>query len=131
MREVTIPGRQPIRHSQQGRGRFTTVLTVLVLAFAVFAAIKIIPAYVLNYELQDSMQTEARFAISSKKTEDDVRDSVWKRIQELGIPARKEDIRVNMVENNVTIVVNYVVHVDLKVYEFNLEFHPHADNHTI
>jgi hypothetical protein len=131
MKGLTISKQRQSAQREHGRGRLGTLLTVLILAVAVFVAIKVVPAYVLNYQLQDSMQTEARFAISSKKGEEEIREAVWKKIQELGIPARKEDIRVTVVDTSVTIVVNYVVHVDLEVYEFNLEFHPHADNHTI
>jgi hypothetical protein len=118
-------------HREHGGGRLATMLMILVLAAAVFVGFKIFPAYFSNYQLQDSMLTEARFAVSSRKSEEDVRAAVWKKIQELGIPAKREDIKVTFVDTSVNIEVNYVVHVDLKVYEFNLEFHPHADNHTI
>lgn len=104
---------------------------VLILAAAVFVGIKIVPAYFSNYQLQDSMLTEARFAVASRKSEEDIRAAIWKKIQELDIPAKREDIKVTIMDSTVNIEVNYVVHVDLKAYEFNLEFHPHADNHTI
>lgn len=122
------------RHYERGEhggGRLATLLMVLILAAAIFAGVKMVPAYFSNYQLQDSMQTEARFAVSSRKSEEDIRAAIWKKIQELGIPAKREDIKVTVIDTTVNIEVNYIVHVDLKAYEFNLEFHPHADNHTI
>ena len=116
---------------EHGGGRLATLLVVLVLAAAIFAGVKIVPAYILNYQLQDSLQTEARFAIVNRKSDEEIRTAIWKKIQDLGIPARRDDIKVTVVDTSVNIAVNYVVHVDLKAYEFNLEFHPHADNHTI
>ena len=118
-------------HREHGGGRLATLLTILILAAAIFAGIKIVPAYILNYQLQDSLQTEARFAIANRKSDEEIRAAIWKKIQDLGIPARRDDIKVTIVDTSVNIAVNYVVHVDLKAYEFNLEFHPHADNHTI
>ena len=97
----------------------------------VFAGVKIVPAYFANYQLQDSMETEARFAIANHKGDDEIREDIWKKVKELEIPAKKEDIRVSLVQGALNISLNYVVPVDLKVTQFNLEFHPHADNHTI
>lgn len=77
------------------------------------------------------MQTEARFAIANRKGDDEIRDDIWKKVQELDIPANKEAIRVSLIQGSLTISMDYVVPVDLKVTQFNLEFHPHADNHTI
>lgn len=101
------------------------------MAALVFSAVKIVPAYVNNYQLQDSMETEARFAGANRKAEADIRQDVWKKVQELGIPVKQDDIRVSVVEGAVQISLNYSIPVDLQVYRFNLDFHPHADNRTI
>ena len=103
----------------------------MVVAAFIFAAIKIVPAYVNNYELQDAMETEARFAGANRKVEADIRQDVWKKIQELGIPAKPDDIRVSYVEGSVQISLSYTIPVNLQVYSFSLDFHPHADNRSI
>ena len=95
------------------------------------AAVKIVPPYFANFQLQDSIQTEARFALVNHKGEDEVRDDVWRKIQELGIAARKDEVKVSVVGPSVTISVDYSVPIDLKAFQFSLQFHPHADNHTI
>ena len=43
----------------------------------------------------------------------------------------EEDIRVNMTNGSVEIGLDYSVPIDLKFYQFTLQFHPHADNHSI
>jgi hypothetical protein len=116
---------------ERGGSKLGTLLTLLVLAAMVFAAIKMIPAYFANYQFQDSMETEARFAISNRKTEDDIREDIWKKMQELGIPGKRDDIKVISNEGAVQISLDYRVPVDLQVYQFSLDFHPHADNHSI
>lgn len=120
---------------ERGGSKLNLIITLLVLGAMVFAGVKIVPAYFANYQFQDAMQTEARFALSAypRKSMEDIRDDVFKKMQELDIPAKKEDIRVNMDAStgSVDIGLDYTVPVDLKVYQLILQFHPHADNHTI
>jgi len=122
---------QQDRIRERGGSKLNTILTLLIVGFLVFAGIKIVPAYFANYQLQDAMETEARFAITSKKDDESIREDIWKKMQELGISANRDAIRVNNQQRSVEISLDYIVPVDLKVYQFNLEFHPHADNHTI
>ena len=119
---------------ERGGSRLNLVLTLLFLGGVVFFAVKVVPPYFANYQFQDSIESEARFAMTGypKKSEDDIRDDIWKKAQELSIPIKKEeDIQVTMDQGNVTISTSYTIPVDLAVYQFNLQFHPHADNHTI
>jgi len=122
---------QPDRSGERGASKLKTVLTLLMVGFLIFSGVKIIPAYFANFQLQDSMQTEARFAIADHRAGDQIREDIWKKVQELDIPAKKEDIKISSEQRSVTISLDYVVPVDLRIYQFNLEFHPHADNHTL
>lgn len=120
---------------ERGGSKLNTLITLLVLAAMAFAGVKIVPVYFANYQLQDAMQTEARFALSSypKKGADDIRDDIFKKMQELGIPAKKEDIKVivDSASGNVDLGLDYTVLIDLKVYQWSKPFHLHADNHSI
>jgi hypothetical protein len=122
---------QPDRSRERGGSKLNTVLTLLIVGFLIFAGAKIVPAYFANYQLQDSMQTETRFAIANHKGEEDIREDIWKKVQELEIPAKRENIKVSSEQRSVAISLDYVIPVDLRVYQFTLEFHPHADNHTL
>ncbi|HEX4003704.1 MAG TPA: hypothetical protein VHX36_13725 [Candidatus Acidoferrales bacterium] len=109
------------------------LLTIAILGAMVFAAVKIVPVYFANYEFQDSIQSESQFALAGypKKSVDDIRDDVFKKAQDLGIPAKEEDIQVTVNDSAVDIGLNYSVPINLAVYQFTLQFHPHADNHSI
>ena len=121
------------RYAECGAGKLNLLLTLAVLGAMVFAAVKVVPVYFANYQFQDSIQTESKFALTGypKKTADDVRNDVWSKAQELGIPADKDAIRVAMDDRNVEIGLDYSVPIDLSFYQFTLQFHPHADNHSI
>ncbi|HWG57645.1 MAG TPA: DUF4845 domain-containing protein [Candidatus Acidoferrales bacterium] len=116
---------------QRGGSRASLILTLLVLAAMIFAAVKIVPLYVDNYQLQDAMQSEARFAIANHKADQDIRDDMWQKMQELDIPAKEDDLRVAVTNGNVTISLDYNVPVNLALYQLTLDFHPRGDNHTI
>lgn len=120
-------GRQP----QRGGTKLNLLLTLAVVGAMLFTAVKIVPPYFANWQFQDAIETEARFAIVNRKVEDDVRNDVFKKMQELGIPGKRDDIRVSLNEGLVNISLNYTVPIDLQVYQFILDFHPHADNRTI
>jgi len=119
--------------SEHGGSRLNLMLTLLIVGFLIFAAVEIVPVYVNNYQFQDSMQSEARFALSYPvKSAEDIRNDLWRKAQDLSIPlATKDDIKVTETSSDVEINVDYSVPVNLKVYQFTLQFHPHADNHTI
>lgn len=106
-------------------------MAVLVLVGLIHVGWMVIPPYVSNYDLQDSMETEARFAAVNRKTEDDVRDDIFRKAKALGIPARREDVRVENINGALTITVNYAVPIELFGYGFQLPFHPQVDNRSI
>jgi hypothetical protein len=119
--------------TERGGSKANLILTLFVLGIMGFVAIKICPVYFANYEFQDSIESESRFALTGypKKTPDDVRNDVWNKAKDLGIPTQKDAIKIAMDSGSVEIGVEYSVPVDLAVYQFTLQFHPHADNHTI
>jgi hypothetical protein len=118
---------------ERGGSKLSLLFTILIIGAMGFTAVKIVPVYVSAYQFQDSIEAESRFALTGypKKTNDDIRDDIFKKAQELDIPAKREDIRLNIQNGTVEIGLDYSVPIDLKVYQFTLQFHPHADNHTI
>jgi hypothetical protein len=126
-----IPMAQRNRDTQRGGSRVSSIIMLLVLAAMAFAAFKIVPAYFADYQLNDAMTTEARFAQVNRKAPADVQDDIWKKIQELGIPAKKQDIVVISEQGSVKISVSYTVPVDLVVTQKDLQFHDQADNKAL
>jgi len=120
---------------ERGGSKLNVILMLLVLGAMIFTAVKIVPVYFANFQFQDAIQTEAKFALTGypKKSLDDLRDDIYKKALDLDIPATRDDIRivVDPSAGKVDIGLDYSVPIDLKVYQFTLQFHPHADNHTI
>ncbi|HXW61396.1 MAG TPA: hypothetical protein VEJ45_02275 [Candidatus Acidoferrales bacterium] len=124
-----------VQFRERGGSKLNVTLALLILAAMLFTIAKIVPVYFANFQFQDAIQTEAKFALTGypKKSLDDLREDIYKKAQELDIPATREDIRVAVDPSRgyVDIGLDYSVPIDLKLYQFTLQFHPHADNHTI
>jgi len=116
---------------ERGAGKLKALLWLLILAAFGYWAYKAVPAYVSNYELEDYMKTEARFAAVNRTPPEEVRNKVLRKVQELGIPAQWDDIRVQSGPDTVTITVDYRVLIDLVVYKYEIHFQPKADNRSV
>lgn len=117
--------------SQLGEGKLKAILWTAILLFGVYCGYKVLPVYINNYQLADKMQEEARFAVVNRYTEDQIRDLIFKEVQELEIPAHKEDIKVLASQQVVRISLDYTVPVDLLFYRVQLHFTPSSENKSL
>jgi hypothetical protein len=119
------------RRYERGEGRFKAIFFLLFFVAMIFVGFKTIPAYVSEYQLSDKMQETARFAVVQHQTEDQIRDTIYKVIQDLEIPAKPADIKVTADNSLVTISVDYRVPVDLLVFQTDLHFTPSSANRSL
>jgi hypothetical protein len=100
-------------------------------AFAV-ASWMLIPPYFTNYQFQDEVENEARLTTYSNKSEDSIRDDIYKKAQEMDVPVEKDAIQVQRSgqqgTGSVAIRVQYTVHVDLPAYPLDLNFEASSKN---
>src|SRR5437660_3841145 len=82
------------RRSERGEGKAKAVIYVAILLFVIYSAVKLVPIYVSEYQLSDKMQEQARFAVVNRYTEDQIRDNIFKVVQDLDIPAKRESIKI-------------------------------------
>jgi predicted membrane protein len=113
---------QSPRRTESGEGRLKALVYLAFLIAAVFLAIKVVPAYVANYQLKDKMSEQAKFAIVNRYTEDQIKDNIFRTIQDLDIPAQRDDVKVANTNHGIEISVSYTVPVDLYVYKTDLNF---------
>ncbi len=101
------------------------IFWLLVFGAAIYTGWLVIPAYIANYRLEESIDDSARSAaVNPQRTDEDVRSAVYREAQALEIPINPEDIKVERTNGNVFITVEYTVHVDLPVHPFDLQFNP-------
>ena len=117
--------------NERGEGKFKAILVTAILVFLIFAAVKMVPPYVAEYQLADKMQETARYASVTRSTPDQIKDTVFREMQDLNVPATRDDLVVTAEGGRVSIKLDYKVPIDLIVYKFDLHFTPSSANKDI
>ena len=103
----------------------------MILAAFIYVAAMTLPVLMNEYQFQDSIQDIARFASATRKSNDQVRQAVLAEAQKEDLPVEADDIKVEGNAGNIHINVEYSVTIDLKVYQWTLNFHPAASNSSL
>jgi len=119
------------RRSERGEGKLKAIIVTGILLLGVIAGIKVIPPYVAYYQLNDKVQEIARFGVVEHSTEDQIKEKVFKTIEDLEIPATRDNIKVNAGSTRVAISVDYTVPVDILFYHVDLHFTPNSENKSL
>ena len=99
------------------------ILILLMLVGLLFAGSQYVPAYFAAFQFNDYVRQEVKYAASSKKTADKLRTEIFEKAGELGIPIKKDDIRITKRGPSFTLEVSYRWPIDMKVYRHELSFH--------
>ncbi len=109
-------------------GLFTIVAVIYLVA-------ELAPPFFSNYQFQDAIKNEAQMGTYSTKSDDAIRDEVFKKAQELDVPIAKEQIKIRRTgsayNGSVSIEAPYTVHLDLAVYPLDLNFTPASTNRSV
>ena len=110
---------------------FWALVWLAALVSFIYVCTKLIPVYFDNYQLQDQMRQEARFAPVEHKDQSQIREDVHLAAKDLGISASPQAIEVQPVAGGYRIVVNYTVPLRIFNHLFDLRFHTTADSSSI
>ena len=103
----------------------------MILVAFIYVAAMVLPILINEYQFQDSLQNIARFASVNRKSGEQIRKDVMDEAQKADLPVQAEDVKVESNSGNIKINVDYSVTVDLKVYQWTLNFHPAASNASL
>ena len=119
------------RRSERGGSKLKTVIYLAIVLTVMYSAVKIVPIYFSNYQLSDKMQEQARFAVVNRYNEEQIRDNIFKVVQDLEIPVKRDAIKVFNTNAVVKISMEYTVPVDLFFYHTDLHFSPASENKSL
>ena len=119
-----------MRRTDRGAGNAKFIFVLVVLAAVAFFAVKTVPVYVSNYELNDKIRQLAIQATVDHSSAQVVQDRVVGYGKDLGLPITPENVTVT-VGSTVTINVDYKVPIDLMVYTLPLHLTASAENRQI
>jgi hypothetical protein len=106
-------------------------LGLFVVVAGFYVAFKLMPPFYNQMQFQDSVEAEARNQSYAQKSEDEIKKIVFQHAQEDSIPITQDQIQVQRAGTEVSISVDYVVHVDLIVMPIDLKFHAGSKNRAM
>ena len=119
------------RGGDKGAGHLKAIVWTLILVSIGYVGFKVVPLLINEYEFQDGIQTIARMASVNRPESEKIRKAVLQEAAKDELSIRPEDIQVESAGGNIHISANYSVTVDLKVYQWTLNFNPTATNNAL
>ena len=119
------------RDGESGKGTLKAVVWTMILVAFIYATAMVLPVLINEYQFQDSIQDIARFASVNRKSNEQIQKAVLEEAQKEDLPVEAADIKVVSNAGNIHINVDYSITIDLKVYQWTLNFHPAASNASL
>ncbi len=115
------------RSHRSGKGRLGCLFSLVIVLALGYLGYKFAPPYMAHYELKDALDQIAVYRAVKPAEKRAIQEEVIAKAKELGIPLKREDIKVRQEEEKVYITVKYTVPIDLptQVYELNFDFTGH------
>jgi hypothetical protein len=108
------------------------IIAIGIVVAVFYVALKVVPVYFDYYQFQDAIEEEARINSYTGKSVSDIRETVWKRAQQLELPlSSPDDLKIERTGSSVSIETEYTVHIDVPIHPFDLNFKPNTKNKQI
>lgn len=119
------------RGGERGGANIKAIVWTAILVVFIYVMAMLLPVLVNEYQFQDSLQDIARFASVNHRSNEQIKQAILDVAQKQELPVEAEDIKVSGTGGNVRIDVDYSVTIDLRVYQWTLNFHPAASNASL
>jgi hypothetical protein len=116
------------RINERGSAHVKAIFWTALLLLFIYVCAMTVPVYFTEYQFQDNLQDIARNASVYRKSNDQVRQAVLAEAQHEDLPVAAENIKVEGAAGNVHIKVDYSETIDLKFYQWTVDFHPAVSN---
>jgi hypothetical protein len=106
----------------QGKGLFGCLVSLVLMAVAIFLAIKLGPMYYANYNLEADVETEASRAGARFLDNDTIINDILVMAKKNEIKLTKENVSVERFAGQIHIEIRYAVPADFVFFERNMNF---------
>jgi hypothetical protein len=100
-----------------------SIFFLLLLVGILFAATQYVPAYFAAFQFNDYIRQEVKYAVTSRKTTENVRGEIVQKAEELGISVRPKDIKITRRGPSFTLDLEYHWPINMRLYKHDLVFH--------
>jgi len=111
---------------ERGEGQLGCIVGLIILAFAIFVAYKMIPVKVKAAELRQTVADEAKAA--GTHSDDRIRAALIAKAHDEGLPVTESDIHITREHSEIDVTVDYVVPIVFPGYTYQWHLNHHAHN---
>lgn len=111
--------------------KFKALIGLLIVVGGFYYAWSMIPPHFHNSQFQDDLDDVARRTSYTVMSEDDIKRAVISKAANSDITLKEDQITVEKGQNAVFLTVHYRVHIDMKVYQTDLDFVDTSHNKMI
>jgi hypothetical protein len=108
-----------------------SIFGVLLLLVGGFVLFKVLPAYWGNYKLGRLLDDQSIAYTYTSNSPDQIATAISEKAQAIDVPLSPEQVTVHRTPGDLSIAVDYTVHVDLPIYPLDLNFHSATKNHNV
>jgi hypothetical protein len=119
------------RDGERGGANLKAIIWTVILVALIYVMAMVLPVLINEYQFQDGIQEIARFATVNRRTNEQIQKAVLDEAAKEDLPVEAENVKVLNNGGNIHINVDYSVTVDLKLYQWTLNFHPTASNASL
>lgn len=102
-----------------GRQLFILLILILIL----IAGTQYVPGYFAALQFNDFVRQEVKYAVSTRKSPEKVRDEVLEKAKELEIPLTKQEVHITKRGPSFNLEIEYHWPVNMRIYKQDLIFH--------
>jgi hypothetical protein len=108
-----------------------SIFGVLLLVVGGFVLYKVVPVYWGNYRLSRQVDELSIAYTYSNKSEAEIAAVLVEKAHSYDVDITPEQVKVVRTPGDLTITVEYTVHVDLPIYPLDLNFKDESKNHNV
>lgn len=109
-----------MRLRERGEGKAGLIITLIVVAYAIFCGVRFVPSYIAAYDLKDTIRRQADAA--GNRTDKQILTFILEKGAEHDLPLREEHISIERAKGKIYIKVEFEIPVDLALFTWNYKF---------
>ena len=107
------------------------IFWILVLVVAAFVMYKVVPALWGNFELGRLLDDQAVTYTYQAKKEEDIAAAIVEKASSFDVVLTPDQVKVVRGTGDLSISVEYMVHIDLPLYPFDMKLKAASKNHNV
>jgi hypothetical protein len=115
--------RRSLLYNTEGKGIIGCLIVIVLLGFAIFMSIQLVPVYYSYYSMESEAKKEISKAGAHSLKDEAIIRNVLEAAKRNEVPLKEEDIQIERIAGQVIMEIDYVVPMDFVALQRDFNFH--------